>query len=166
MPDDFEYHPDAIAMPVLFGYGQITSTWVSLSVDEGLRAQAAGLLNHLSNADINAFRDGFENFVQNWAGVADVDPASRGPNLDARKLALLEKAYGTGFIDANGGQNPNLNAGPALEEFYDDLVQKLAGRFMAQSASSSAFLSSEKGMTVLDVAACRSCVTDRTRHET
>lgn len=143
LPDDFEYHPEALAMPVLFGYGKITSTWVSLSADEGLRAQAADLLGHLANADINAFMDGFEGFVQDWAGVADVDPASRGPNVDARKLAFLEKAYGTTFIDQYGGSDPRPNAGRELGEFYDDLVQKLAGRFMAQSASSSAFLSSE-----------------------
>ena len=44
LPDDFAYHPHALVMPVLWGYGQISNTWVSLSRDEDLRIQAKGLL--------------------------------------------------------------------------------------------------------------------------
>ena len=31
LPDNFVYHPDALSMPVLWGYGQISNTWVALS---------------------------------------------------------------------------------------------------------------------------------------
>ena len=44
LPDDFAYHPHALVMPVLWGYGQIANTLIALSQDEALRIQAKGLL--------------------------------------------------------------------------------------------------------------------------
>lgn len=63
LPDDFEYHSNTLAMPVPFSYGQITSTWVSLSADDVLRAQVTDLLTHLLSANISALKEDFENFV-------------------------------------------------------------------------------------------------------
>ncbi len=141
LPENFEYNAEALAMPVLWGYGQISSTWVALSLDDDLRSEAADLMGLLSAGDIASFKSQFESFLFNWADVADVDPSSRGSHIDARKLAFLEKAYGTGYVDQYGGSDPRVNAGREIGESFDQLLEKLAGRFMAQSATASAFFS-------------------------
>ncbi|MEW2918033.1 calcium-binding protein [Ruegeria sp. ANG10] len=141
-PDGFEYSDDALVMPLLFGYGQISSTWISFSLDENLLSQATDLLEHLANGEVGLFKEAFETFLLDWAGVSDVDPTSRGDHIDARHLVFLEKVYGTGFVGATLSTDPGLAAGEELGDFYDALVTKLAGRFAAQSAASSAIISS------------------------
>ncbi|WP_299891825.1 calcium-binding protein [uncultured Ruegeria sp.] len=142
LPEGFQFHPDAEKMPELFGYGKIHSLSVALSLDEHLRTMSVDLLNQLNTGDISSFKDSFKSFVFSWSGVSDVDPTSRGNFIDARHLAFLEKAYGTDFIASGGGSVPGPRGGSDLEVFFDELVEKLAGRFIAQSASSSAHLNS------------------------
>ena len=144
LPDGFEYHEDAFKLPVLFGYGQIASTWVALSDDATLRQDAESLLLHVRNKNMDAFLTDFENFVLAWAGVDDVDPSSRGPYVDARYLAFLEKAYGTGYDQTQGTgpftPNPGQVPGPLLNAQFHELLSKLAARFLAQSAVSDALI--------------------------
>ncbi len=145
LPDGFQYHEDAFRLPVLFGYGQIASTWVTLSSDAILRQDAIDLVTMIEAGNITGFLQAFEDFALAWAGVDGVDPTSRGQYIDARHLEFLERAYGTGY-DQYQGQGSTVQsdplhlAAPPLEEQYEQLIQRLAGRFLAQSASSSALL--------------------------
>lgn len=144
LPDNFEYHDDAFKLPALFGYGQIASTWVSLSSDATLRQEAETLVNKASSGDIAGFHKDIKEFVLAWAGVDTVDPTSRGPNVDARHLLFLERAYGQEYqafghtvMPAN---HPLLYAGQYISIQFHELVEKLAGRFLAQTATSQALL--------------------------
>ncbi|WP_302479642.1 calcium-binding protein, partial [Ruegeria arenilitoris] len=143
LPEDFEYDPEALVLPVLFGYGQLPSTLTSMSIDSNLKAQAHNLLELLSNGDVTGFIASFEAFILDWADVSGVDPTSRGPHIDARHLAFLEKVHGAGFVGALGHSDPGEVAGPALEEFYQEFLTKLASWFLAQSAGASALLETE-----------------------
>ncbi|WP_302478205.1 BapA/Bap/LapF family prefix-like domain-containing protein, partial [Ruegeria arenilitoris] len=140
LPDEFEFHPTALALPLLWGFGQIASSWVSYSEDQVLRDEAVSLVNQLATGDVTGFLEDFEGFVLIWAGVADVPADSRGEHIDARKLAFLEKMHGTAFVDQYGGSNPRVNAGVELEMYFEETVKQLAGVFMAQSAVSKGFL--------------------------
>ncbi|MCM1286785.1 MAG: hypothetical protein NC240_00640, partial [Clostridium sp.] len=54
------------------------------------------------------------------ADAQDIDPASRGGNIDARNLKVIEKFMGREF-DGVGGKNPNANAAVILKEIYCDI---------------------------------------------
>lgn len=150
LPDNFQYHEDAFKLPVLFGYGQIASTWVALSEDASLRTDAQSLLTLISAGDIAGFKASFDDYLYKWAGVDGVDPLSRGiptsnggviAYVDARELVFLEKAYGTEYEMFGYGDNiPRRDAGEALTAQFAELSDKLAARFLAQAASSDALL--------------------------
>ncbi|MEM1377074.1 MAG: calcium-binding protein, partial [Pseudomonadota bacterium] len=143
LPDNFQYHEDAFKLPVLFGYGQIASTWVALSDSANLRADAEALLTQIAAGDIEGFRASFGNYMYAWAGVDGIDPASRGVHVDARALTFLEKAYGTGYVQQpHGWTNPGTVAGIELIAQFEELRDKLAARFLAQAAASDALMSS------------------------
>ncbi|MBD5096364.1 MAG: hypothetical protein HDT40_05020 [Lachnospiraceae bacterium] len=54
------------------------------------------------------------------ADAQEIDPASRGGNIDARYLKVIEKFMGREF-DGVGGKNPNANAASILNEIYCDI---------------------------------------------
>jgi len=146
LPEDFTYSTAALVLPVLYGYGHIPSTWVSLSQDASLIAESKALVEQANSGDIVGFVASFEQFMLDWAGVADVDPTSRGSHVDARHLAFLEKFYGSDFLQPGHGSGPDLSdpnspAGASLEAQFSELVQKFAIRFMVQASSAAAVLS-------------------------
>ena len=51
------------------------------------------------------------------ADAQETDPASRGGNIDARNLKVIERFMGRNF-DGVGGRNPNANAAAILKEIY------------------------------------------------
>ncbi|UPH71736.1 hypothetical protein LGT41_0002645 [Abyssibius alkaniclasticus] len=146
LPDNFTYSAEAIVLPVLYGYGHIPSTWVALSQDAALVSESSSLVQQVNSGDIAGFLGNFEQFMLNWAGVADVDPSSRGSYIDGRHLAFLEEFYGTDFLQPGhgsnpGSANPNAKASVDLEAQFDELVEKFAARFMAQASDSGIILS-------------------------
>jgi len=58
-------------------------------------------------------------FLYELSGVNDEDIAvnSRGSNIDARELYIIEKCMGVGF-EGVGGENPNVSAAVILKEIY------------------------------------------------
>lgn len=144
LPDNFQYHEDAFKLPALFGYGHIASTWVVLSENATLRQDAADLVADLGTGDVSGFLDQFEDYILAWAGVDGVDPNGRGSHVNGQHLAFLEAAYGQDY-DFTQGQstfqpNPEIVAGDLLTEQFHELMLKLAGRFIAQSAVSDGLL--------------------------
>jgi Ca2+-binding RTX toxin-like protein len=134
LPENFAFQFEALALPLLPGYGTVASTWVALSVDSGLLTGAKTLTTKLEQGDLAGFLSDFDAFLLAWAGVSDVNPASSGSYVDARHLAFLEAMYGQEF---NGGSNPGSAQGAALEAQFSELADKLAVRFMAQAPGSS-----------------------------
>lgn len=134
LDSDFEIAGEAMLHPILYGYGKVASTWVALSENAALRASSSSLLQQLQQGNVIGFLQSFDVFLLEWAGVSDVNPASRGGNIDARHLAFLEALYGERY-GSTIGTSPGSNAGAALEAHFADLVQTFAARYMAQSAS-------------------------------
>ena len=139
LADAFEFDPVALLLPVLYGHGLVASTWVALSEDASLRAQGGALLTFLEAGDMTGFLPAFEAFMLAWGGAADIDPTSRGPNVDARHLVFLEHLYGTGFVQGSSS-DPGAGAGIDLEEQYAGVLARLAGRFIAQAPQASALM--------------------------
>ena len=67
-----------------------------------------------------------------WTVSDEIDPASRGPNIDARKLAVLEKVYSRPFVGVEGA-NPIPEAAVLLNQSYQGVADLLFVQLMAQS---------------------------------
>ncbi len=53
--------------------------------------------------------------------AADINPNSRGGNMDARDLCVIEAFLGREFVGVDGGSAPNVNAAPILKNVYADI---------------------------------------------
>lgn len=79
------------------------------------------------NADIEAI-------LYSWAGVTAVDPGSRGPNIDARKLEFMEELFGKNWFHYNIARTPNpfVLAGKALDAAFSDIVENIKAQLLVQ----------------------------------
>ena len=73
-----------------------------------------------------------EQILFKWTGVEGINPTSRGANMDARRLAALEKFFGAAFV-GEFGPNPSNVAAPFLEQSYRGLYEMLYAQLMAQT---------------------------------
>ncbi|MFC1836456.1 hypothetical protein ACFL2Q_17330, partial [Thermodesulfobacteriota bacterium] len=67
-----------------------------------------------------------------WSGCEAIDPAARGDNIDARKLAFLEKFLGEAFIGENG-PNPTYESSVLLAESYRIIFEHTYAELLAQT---------------------------------
>lgn len=148
LPDDFEYVTEALILPTLWGYGQISSTHVALSMDADLLQQATDLVAIADNGDVDAFTATFESFALAWAGVDDIDPQSRGIYVDGRHVAFLEQVHGQAYKNWLGGPEIFGQAGAQLEGSYRELIQSLSIRFLAQTSGASIHLQDDPLLTI------------------
>ncbi|MEW6141418.1 MAG: calcium-binding protein, partial [Thermodesulfobacteriota bacterium] len=65
-------------------------------------------------------------------GSENIDPTSRGPNIDARKLDVLEKMFGESFLGTSG-RNPTYEAAALLNESYRRVFELQRAQLMAQT---------------------------------
>jgi Ca2+-binding RTX toxin-like protein len=132
-PQNFQYSPTAFVLPSLVGYGNVPDLIYSMSLDPTLEDAVRDLVMDAGSLSASAFQSAFENLVQSWVGVAGVDPASRGPLIDARHIALVEAFYGATYAQLNGA-NANLNTITAnnIEATYHAIIDELTVRFAAQ----------------------------------
>ena len=91
------------------------------------------LVEQFINADSISVRDSLMNQILfRWAGVDNVAPESRGNNIDARKLGVLEQIFG---VHLAGTTNPNPSRADSeyLEESYQLMFEYCYSALMAQS---------------------------------
>ena len=136
LPEGFEYSADALLLPQLQGYGQVGDLRYALSTDAGLLGAVNALLANINGKTGAEFRSEFESILLQWAGVTDVDPASRGDYIDARHLVMLERMFATDFLQTLGTNagtpDPGPNAALELEQAYQDLLDSMLTRFSVQ----------------------------------
>jgi Ca2+-binding RTX toxin-like protein len=124
--------PDNIAaLPDLQGYGN------TYDLHQAMVRDTAGTLQSMIEQFIaeedSGIRDSLmEQILLKWTGSDTIDPASRGINFDARKLAVIEKLMGQGFVGASGS-NPNSLAAPLLAQAYEGLFEMYYAQIMAQT---------------------------------
>ncbi len=81
----------------------------------------------------------FESLLFRWCGVDTIDVNSRGSNIDARKLAVLEKIFTEkfeGFGEIGKGirsANPNTVAAAQLNTFYNNIKDRFFANMLLQS---------------------------------
>jgi hypothetical protein len=145
LDDDFHMNIEAMLLPELVGSGQIANMWIAASEDDRLLNQGKALLNFLAEGKVTEFRAAFEDFVFLWGGVEDAHTSgyfagSGGAvdGFDMRRLAFIEKADGV-QVDwrARFINQPTANS---IDQNFEERVDELAGRFIAQAANAHASL--------------------------
>ena len=129
---DFDFHPDIDFLPDLAGYGTLKDLRFAISEDDDLRLALRDLVLDAPDLSAQEIRNRFETFLFDWAGVADVSPASRGSHVDGRKLAVLEVLHGRQFLNWAGGESIGSNAGSQLMQQYNLMLSSYLVSFMTQ----------------------------------
>ncbi len=103
---------DIAALPDLQGLGNVYDLHQAMVRDAGgaLQGLVQSFVQPTATLERNAL---FEQILFKWTGVESLDPASRGGNIDARQLAVLEAFMGQGFVGVGGVVNPNAAAAGA-----------------------------------------------------
>ena len=124
--------PQRIAeLPVAPGFG--TARDLSQAMVRDQSGVLEGLVrSFMSQTDPSQRMGTLEQILFAWVGTAGVDPSSRGPLMDARRLAVLEAFAGRPFM--NGfGPNPTEPAVPPLMEAYTELRELVYAELMLQT---------------------------------
>ncbi|MDP1903945.1 MAG: hypothetical protein Q8M09_06845, partial [Pseudomonadota bacterium] len=122
--------PDDIAvLPNLMGFGNMHD------LDQAMVRDASGALKALvtqyqATSDATARAAVLEQLLNKWAGVDGIAANSRGGNVDARRLTLLEKFLGQDYT-SQYGVNPISQAAPSLNQAYQNLADTFHAQIMA-----------------------------------
>ncbi|MGH8655473.1 MAG: calcium-binding protein [Gammaproteobacteria bacterium] len=122
---------DIAALADLKGYGNV------YDLHQAMVRDVSGTLKTLvqtfsTQTSANERNATVEAILFKWTGSDVIDPTSRGLNIDARKLAVLEKFLGQSFAGTTGA-NPNANAAPLLNQAYQGLYEMVSAQLMAQT---------------------------------
>jgi Ca2+-binding RTX toxin-like protein len=131
-PDDIL--SEAALLPNLAGYGTLKDLAYAMSEDEDLLDHVYQLVLDAPGLSVEGLREQVATVLLEWAGADDAVAGSRGSYIDARHLAFLEAVHGRPYMDFQA--NPSNTAGPALEAYYDSIVDSYAAKFMVQAPAS------------------------------
>ena len=125
----------ALFSPLSRGYGDLPSLQTAISANTVLAAQVAEL-NSLAIEDFELATTMTEHILYEWAGTTSIEPTSRGPLIDARKIETIEAFMGQEF--------PNELAGIAeitfitkqdtfrVANIWDNIVRPIQDRLLVQ----------------------------------
>jgi hypothetical protein len=132
-PAGFSYSPEALLLPQLEGYGNLSDLQVAMTQNTSLLDSVQSLVlsaSAMSGAELDA---AFQDVMLEWAGVSDVAAGTYGPNVNAQHLAFIGAFYGADFALQG---DPTVHAGLQLEADYRSLIDQLELRFASQVAAS------------------------------
>ncbi|WP_126326633.1 calcium-binding protein [Neisseria canis] len=129
----FSHTEEISKLPEIMPFGQVYSLRDSVSQDKTLLIQLKEYLG-----EDNPSAEKLNALIYQWAGATDVLPNSRGENIDARKLTVLEKLSDKSFEQSGWGSNPGPNAGQALENEFVKFSEYVAGSIRMQKIYASA----------------------------
>jgi Ca2+-binding RTX toxin-like protein len=131
-PAGYQRNTETFDLPDLSGGGATPPLSYSMTSNAALLTAVKNLVNSSSTATISNMRTAIEEIVFKWTGAENAVAGSRGQFIDARHLGVLE---------AMGGRNyPVTSVNPTeamrLESSYQNLLDGIAARFIAQSYNS------------------------------
>lgn len=108
-------------LPDVRSYGHVNSLHNAIALDETGVLQ--GLVEQFVSETDNDTRIRLVQDILDYICETDtVEEGSRGDCFSAKKLAVIEKFMGEGFMGVNGA-NPNSAAAPILENVYEQIVE-------------------------------------------
>ncbi|MEY6764820.1 hypothetical protein AB9B48_24725, partial [Kluyvera ascorbata] len=117
------------ALPWVRGFGNMTDLHVAMSLNSELQAMVEQYIVDPLNSQAL-----LQDIIFTWAGVADIAADSRGENIDARRLSVLEKATGESYQNkVNGATDPLKNAAVLLEDEYKRFSDFIEASLLSQT---------------------------------
>lgn len=136
-----------LALPDIRGFGDLPSLHTAMSLDNDVSDQNSllSLVTDFANKDfLDVFSDvrvideiifpDIQNILFRWAGVDDVDPASRGEWVDAQKLEFIETLLGQRFLQAGAinGEDPWIGPVQFIDKAYNEALYTISARLNLQ----------------------------------
>ena len=135
---DYQLSMEALMLPLVRGYGQVPHLHIAMSRDPALLSRVQALVSHGMRGSANLI-DEIEQLIIHWTGSENINPASRGQFVDARKLGALEAFMATPFVTQQGITDPGINHAGPLDAAWKTLRTGVVERFVAQHLEGSPF---------------------------
>lgn len=124
-----EVTADVAALPDARGMGTVYSLHQAMMRDTGLKA----LVEKFVIADWDTADAAFQDVLYRWTGADAVAVDSRGPNVNAQHLKVLESLYGQTYVDSDGSGSPRQSQGYVLEFAFNALREKMFSQLLPQA---------------------------------
>ncbi|MDE7252471.1 MAG: hypothetical protein K2O32_05945, partial [Acetatifactor sp.] len=121
-----------IAMPNLTGSGNVMTLHQAMEMNPRLYCMVKAYLEAQTSQERDVL---VEQILTEWTGCGGEKQFSRGYNVDATHLAVIEAFYGKSFWGMDGA-NPNNTAGEILENVYQKLLLGVKNGLMIQKYGS------------------------------
>ena len=124
-----EIPQEIAAMPQLIAAGTVLSLQEAMTLDKELQT----LVSEFLNADESVRRENLlQALVLKWTGCENIEEGSRGTNMEASKLAVIEKLCGQAYTGVDGA-NPNVTAAEILNGVYNDIMDNIRCKLLVQA---------------------------------
>ena len=123
---------DVQELPNIIGHGSVYSLQQAIVRDTS--GELKELVESFINAtDISSKRDLVVQILYKWTGADQIDPNSRGSNINAQQLYVLEKFMGENFVGVDGSGNPNNQACNLLNNAFAMLRDNIYAQLQSQT---------------------------------
>ena len=118
--EDLHDYGDGVIVTSVDSFGNIMSLNNAIFADE--TGELGSLVDEFKNStDYVEKRVLVKRILYFITGATDISTNSRGGNMDARDLHVIEQFMGRGFIGIDGGTSPNANAANILKRAYSKI---------------------------------------------
>ncbi|MCL1842954.1 MAG: hypothetical protein FWF79_04010, partial [Defluviitaleaceae bacterium] len=107
--------PEIAALPNIPAQGVMWSLHTAMVRDSVLQAMVE---NYVNEPSFDVRRTLVRPIIFRWANIENIAIHTRGWNVDARQLAVLETLHAQDFVGFEGTGNPNGMAGPRLTDMF------------------------------------------------
>ena len=118
-------------LPYINGFGSIDNIYVAMWNDPTLLTMMEDFVA-LDLGEALTARDSIADIMYEWAGVDNIDPASRGWHIDGRKIHFLEELTG-GVLNSLGSPIINAEFGALLEGIFQEYIDYYHEIFLLQA---------------------------------
>ncbi len=116
-------------LPEIKGCGTLLDLSKAMATNDELKIMVT---LYIQEKDYRIKKNILQNVLFLWADVAGIEADSRGRAIDARRLGVLEKAYGQPYVGVSGA-NPNNAAAAILNKLYIEFEQEIEECLLSQS---------------------------------
>jgi YD repeat-containing protein len=134
----YTLNPEILTLPNLRGFGTMADLNIAMSLDPTLLSMVQNLTNE-SIADAANFTAQVKAIIYEWAGVANVDPTSRGAFVSAQDLGVLEQLTGAPFFSEGSGNPHNVLQGQFIGNAFGDFLATVEEQLLVQGPLASLF---------------------------
>ena len=133
--NSIEIDAETLSFAFSLGYGDLHYLQAAMSENSYLFSLMEEL-ESLTPEQFDVVSDKVRAFLFEWAGVTDVDPATRGAEVDGREIAFLEKFMGRPIL--GGGDTDSFNAA-IFNRAFDLALEVFETRFVIQGVMNELF---------------------------